>query len=142
MEHVFKNKICIRCNQSESLEVAALVGFIQDIHPRITFRDHFSYNLSKAIHLKMTEVEQVKINALLPTPKKSTAKEGETIKPDIKLKAVARAIGSGNGDNRVKTEAFKIRVPLPVRLIIKEIMTRLGTHNLLPEGQFIPYGLV
>ena len=40
MDHMFKNKIYIRYNQSESLEVAAL-GFIQDVHPRVTFRDNF-----------------------------------------------------------------------------------------------------
>ena len=41
MEHMFKNRIYLRYNQSESLEVAAL-GFIQDVHPRITFRDTFA----------------------------------------------------------------------------------------------------
>ena len=65
MEHMFKNKIYIWYNQSESLEVAAL-GFMQDVHPRITFRDRFSHNLSEAIHLEMTDDEQRKINDLLP----------------------------------------------------------------------------
>ena len=41
MEHMFKNRIYLRYNQSESLEVAAL-GFIQDVHPRITYRDTFA----------------------------------------------------------------------------------------------------
>ena len=40
MEYMFKNKIYIRYNQSESLEVATL-EFMQAVHPRsITFRDH------------------------------------------------------------------------------------------------------
>jgi hypothetical protein len=84
MDHLHKNKICVRCNQSKSLEVAAL-GFIQDVHPRITFRDHFVHNLSEAIHLEMTDAEQVKLNEVLPTPKNSTAEAGEIITPDIKL---------------------------------------------------------
>ena len=141
MEHMFKHKIYIKYNQSETLEVAAL-GFIQDVHPRVTFRDTFSYNLSEAIHLEMTDAEKIKINALLPAPKNTTVEEGEVIKPDIKLEAVARTIGFGNGESRIKTEAFEIRVPLAIRLLIKEILTRLGTHNALPEGRFIPYGLV
>lgn len=142
MNHMSKNKIYIKYNQSGSLQVAAL-GFIQDVHPRITFRDHFSYNLAEAIHLEMTEAEQVKINNLLPNPKDdNAAEEGEVVKPDIKLEAVARTIGFGNGDDRIKTEAFEIRVPSPIRLLIKEILTRLGTQNSLPEGRFIPYGLV
>ena len=141
MEHMFKNKVYIRYNQSESLEVAAL-GFIQGVHPRITFRDTFSHNLSEAIHLEMNDTEKTKINELLPKPKNSTVEDGEIIKPDIKLETISRNIGFGNGETRIKTEAFEIRVPLEIRLIIKEIMTRLGTQNALPEGRFIPYGLV
>jgi hypothetical protein len=56
MDHTFKNKIYIRHNQSESLEIAAL-GFIQNVHPRITFRDTFAHNLGEAIHLEMTDNE-------------------------------------------------------------------------------------
>ena len=141
MEHMFKNKIYIRYNQSESLQVAAL-GFMQDVHPRITFRDHFSHNLSEAIHLEMTDDEQSKINELLPPPKNSNAEEGEIVKPDIKLEAYARTIGYGNDEGRIKTEAFEIRVPLAIRLPIKEILTRLGNQDAMPEGRFIPYGLV
>ena len=140
MEHMFKNKIYIRYNQSESLDVAAL-RFMQDVHPRITFRDHFSHDLSEAIHLEMTDNEQSKINDLLPQPKNSTAEEGEIARPDIKLEAYARTIGYGNGEGRIKTEAFEIRVPLPIRLLIKEILNRLGTQDAMPEGRFIPYGL-
>jgi hypothetical protein len=84
---------------------------------------------------------KTKINELLPT-KSNTAKEGEVIKPDIKLEAMARIIGFRNGEARIKTEAFEICVPLAIQLVIKEIMTRLGTKNSLPEGHFIPYGLV
>ena len=141
MEHMFKNKIYIRYNQSESLEVAAL-GFMQDVHPRITFRDHFAHNLGEAIHLEMTDDEQSKINELIPQPTNPTVEEGEIVRPDIKLEAYARTIGYGNGEGRIKTEAFEIRVPLPIRLIIKEILTRLGTQDAMPEGRFIPYGLV
>jgi hypothetical protein len=32
--------------------------FIQDVHPHITFRDSFSYNLSEAIHLEMTDAKK------------------------------------------------------------------------------------
>jgi hypothetical protein len=141
MDHMYKNKIYIRFNQSESLEVAAL-GFIQDVHPRITFRDHFLHNLSEAIHLEMTDAEQVKVNELLPTPKNATAEEGEIFKPDIKLEAVARTIGFGNGDDRIKTEAFEIRVPSPIRIIVKEIMTRLLAHRThSPQADSFPTDL-
>jgi hypothetical protein len=78
-------------------------------------------------------------------PKRGThIEEGEVLKLDIKIEAIARTIGfgNGNGNNRTKTEAFEIRVPLEIRLIIKEIMTHLGTQNSLPEGRFILYGLV
>jgi hypothetical protein len=42
MEHMSKNKIYIRYNQLDFLSVATL-GFIQDIHPHITFCDSFTY---------------------------------------------------------------------------------------------------
>ena len=104
---MYKNKIYIRYNQSESMEVAAL-GFIQDVHPCITFRDTFSHNLGEAIHLKMTDKnEKIKINKLLSKPQNSTTEDGEIIKPDIKLKAVARTIGFGNGEARIKTKHSK-----------------------------------
>jgi hypothetical protein len=74
MEHMCKNKVCIRHNQSESFAVAAL-GWIQDVHPRTTFRDHFRHNLSEAIRLEMTESEQAQLNKLLPEPKTSDADE-------------------------------------------------------------------
>ena len=141
MDHMFKNRIYLKYNQTETLEIAAL-GFIQDVHPRITFRDSFSHNLSEAIHLEMTDAEKIKLNELLPAPKNQIIEAGEMLKPDIKLEAVARTIGFGNGDSRIKTEAFEIRVPLAIRLIIKEIMTRLGNAASLPTGRFIPYGLV
>ena len=83
----------------------------------------------------MTDDEQSKINNLLPQPKNSSAEEREIVRPDIKLKAYARTIGYGNG-------AFEIRVPLPIRLLIKEILTHLGTQDAMPEGRLIPYGLV
>ena len=140
MDHMFKNRIYLKYNQSESLEVAAL-GFIQNVHPRITFRDEFTYNLGEAIHLEMTDTECTKINELIP-PADDEAEDGEIIKPELKLEAICRTIAFGNGDDRIKTEAFEIRVPLPIRLVIKEIMTRLGNQNILPQGRFIPYGLV
>jgi hypothetical protein len=63
------------------------------------------YNLiSEAIHLEMTDAEHIKLHDLLPAPKNTTtAKEGEVIKPAIKLEAVARTIGFGNGEARIKT---------------------------------------
>jgi hypothetical protein len=92
----------------------------------------------------MTDNEQTKINELLPAPKddNTEAKDGEVIKPNLKLEAVARTIGFSNGEGRIKTEAFEIHVPLAIRVIIKEILTRLGIQNALPEGRFVPYGLV
>ena len=67
---------------------------------------------------------------------------GEIIKPDIKLEVVSRTIGYGNGDTRIKTEAFEIRVPLEIRQEIKELMTRLGNNGGMPAGHYISYGLV
>jgi hypothetical protein len=90
----------------------------------------------------MTESEQAQLNKLLPEPKLSDAEEGEIAKPKIKLEVVACTIGCGNEENRIKTDAFEIRVPLAVRLIIKEIMTRLGNQEAIPEGRYIPHGLV
>ena len=69
-------------------------------------------------------------------------KEREIIKLDIKLEVYARTIGYRNDEGRIKTEAFEIRVPLAIRLLIKEILTRLGDQDAIPEGRFIPYGLV
>jgi hypothetical protein len=123
------------------LAVAAL-GFIQDVHPGITFRDSCICNLSEAIHLEMNKAEWLKIKELLPPAKKTPTEEGKVIKADIKLEAIARTVGFGNDDDRIKTEAFQIRIPLEIWLVIKEIMTRLRTQNSLPEGHFITYGLV
>jgi hypothetical protein len=64
------------------------------------------------------------------------------IKPNLKLEAVARTIGSGDGEGRIKTEAFEIRVPSAIHIVIKEILTRLGIQNALPKGRFVPCGLV
>ena len=60
MEHMHRTKIYIPYHQSKSLEVAAL-RFVQDMHPRITFRDPFSHNLGVAIHFEMTVNEKIKI---------------------------------------------------------------------------------
>jgi hypothetical protein len=143
MDYMFTNKIWIRYNQSDTLQVAAL-GFVQGVHPRVTHRDDFIYNLQEAIHLEMTEAERVKITTTLPPGKKQEQplEAGEVLKPEIKVEAVTRTIGYGNGDGRIKTEAFELRVPLEIRLDIKEILTRLGNKNAVPEGRFIPYGLV
>jgi hypothetical protein len=141
MDYMFANKIWIRFNQSDTLQVAAL-GFIQGVHPRVTHRDGFRYNLEEAIHLEMTEAERRKIQDVLQTEEKKDTEEGEVVKPDIKLEATTRTVGYGNGDGRIKTEAFEIRVPMEIRLEIKEILTRLGNKNSVPEGRFIPYGLV
>jgi hypothetical protein len=139
MDHMFKNKIWIRYNQSQTLQVAAL-GFIQGVHPRVTHRDGFISKLQASIHLEMTEAERGQIETKLAPNKKQTTKEGD-IQPDIKLEVNTRTIGYGNGDTRIKTEAFEIRVPIEIRLEIKEIMTRLGSKNLIPAGVFVPYGL-
>jgi hypothetical protein len=56
----------------------------------------------------MTEAEQLKIKELLPVDKNIHIEEGEVLKPDIKIEAKARTIGFGNGDDYIKTEAFKI----------------------------------
>ena len=137
MDHMYANKIWIRYNQSDTLQVAAL-GFIQGVHPRVAHRDGFIYDLQEAIQFKMTETERIKITTLLPPSKSTNTEEGEIIKPDIKLKVISRAIGYGNGEGRIKTEAFEIRV----RKDIKEILTRLGNNGGIPTGRYIPYGLV
>jgi hypothetical protein len=90
----------------------------------------------------MTETERLTIKEALPKGKAQDTKVGEVEKPDIKLEAITRTIGVGNGDGRIKTEAFEIRVPLEIRLMIKEILTRLGTKNAIPDGRFIRYRLV
>jgi hypothetical protein len=141
MDHMFTNKIWVHYNQSNSLQVAAL-GFIQGVHPRVTHRDGFLTELHDAIQLEMNETERLSIKNLLPAGKKQDLEEGEIAKPEIKLEVVARTLGYGNGDGRIKTEAFEIRVPLEIRVEIKEIMTRLGSKDLIPKGRFIPYGLV
>jgi hypothetical protein len=141
MDHMFTNKIWVHYNQSNSLQVAAL-GFIQGVHPRVTYRDGFLLQLHDAIQEEMTESERLEIQKALPPGKKEDTEEGEIIPPEIKLEVVARNLGYGNGDTRIKTEAFEIRVPLEIRIAIKEIMTRLGTKDLFPKGRFIPYGLV
>lgn len=141
MDHMFTNKIWVHYNQSNSLQVAAL-GFIQGVHPRVTHRDGFLTELHDAIQLEMNETERLSIKNLLPAGKKQDLEEGEIAKPAIKLEVVSRTLGCGNGDGRIKTEAFEIRVPLEIRVEIKEIMTRLGSKDSIPKGRFIPYGLV
>ena len=139
MEYMYKHKIWLKFNPSESLEIAAL-GFIQDVHPRITFHEDYRANLEEAIHLEMTADEIANIKALLPASNKRD-NAGETLRPDIKLEVIARSIAFGNGAARIKTDAFEVRVPLEIRMPIKEILTRLGNTNTIPEGRFIPYGL-
>jgi hypothetical protein len=141
MNHMLKNKIWVRYNQSETLQVAAL-GFIQGVHPRVTHRDGFTQKLQAAIQMEMTEAERSRITTLLPPCKQPEGEEGELKAPDIKVEAMSRMIGYGNRDAHIKTEAFEIRVPLEICIEIKEIMTRLGTKNTIPKGRFIPYGLV
>jgi hypothetical protein len=139
MDHMYKNKIWIRYNASDTLQVTAL-GFMQGIHPRVTHREGFNKRLHDAIQKEMTEAERKKILELVPKTKQP-AEEGEIVPPIIKLEVVARTIGFGNGANRITTEAFEIRVPIEIRIEIKEIVTRLGTKNQIPNGRFIPYGL-
>jgi hypothetical protein len=141
MDHMFANKIWIRFNQSDTLQVAAL-GFIQGVYPRVTHRDGFRYNLEEAIHLEMTKAERSKIQEALNTEQKNDTEEGEVVKPDIELEETTRTVGYGYGNGRIKTEAFEIRVPMEIRIEIKEILTCLGKKNSVPEGRFIPYGLV
>jgi hypothetical protein len=141
MDFMFEQKIWLRYNQSDTLQVAALLGFVQGVHPRVTHRDGFISAIQDSIQLEMTEAERVKIKIkdTLPAGKKQDAEEGKILSPDIKLEIISRY---GNGDSRIKTEAFEIRVPLEIRLDIKEILNRLGNKDLFPSGRFIPYGLV
>jgi hypothetical protein len=139
MDYMAKNKIWIRFNQSESLQIAAL-GFIQDVHPRVTFRDDYRKKLEEAVHQEMTQLETEQVKELYPASNKHN-EEGEVAPLNLKLEVVARGIGFGNGAGRIKTDAFEVRVPLEIRLPMKEILSRLGHKGLLPEGRFIPYGL-
>ena len=88
----------------------------------------------------MTPIERETIKGVLPASKKRD-NTGDELKPDIKLEVLARHLGYGNGPDRIKTDAFEIRVPIEIRIEIKEILTRLGNNGTFPEGRFIPYGL-
>jgi hypothetical protein len=133
MEYMYKNKVWLKFNQSESLEISAL-GFIQDVHPRVTFCDEFRNNLEEAVHLEMTADEIANIQELLPVKKKRD-NMNDNPKPVLKLEVVARSIGFGNGDTRIKTDAFEVRIPIEIRIPIKEILTRLGNQGLIgPRG--------
>jgi hypothetical protein len=79
MDYMYKHKIWLKLNQSESLEISAL-GFIQDVHPRATYRDDYRYNLEEAVHLEMTDTEREKIKEALPASKKRD-NDGELLKP-------------------------------------------------------------
>jgi hypothetical protein len=68
VDYMFKNKIWITYNQSDTLRVAAL-GFIQGVHPRVTHRDEFMHKLQEVIQLEMTESKRNKIKELLPKGK-------------------------------------------------------------------------
>jgi hypothetical protein len=115
MDHMFTNKIWVHCNQSNTLQAAAL-GFIQGVQPKVTCRDGFLLQLRDAIQEEMTESERLDIQKALPPGKKEDTEEGEIIPPEIKLEVVNRNLGCGNGDTRIKTEAFEIRVPLKFAL--------------------------
>jgi hypothetical protein len=117
MDYMAKKKIWVHFNQSQSLQIAAL-GFIQDVHPRVTYRDEYRTKLETAIQQEMTEQEKEKIKELLLASKKHH-EEGEIAKLDIKLEVVAHGIGLGNGAGRIKTNAFEVRAPLEIRLPIK-----------------------
>jgi hypothetical protein len=91
----------------------------------------------------MSEAERITIQtAMLPATKKFTMEEGKLETPDITLEAITHTVGFGNGDSRIKTKAFEIRVPLEIRLTIKEILTRIATKDDIPDGPYIPYGLI
>ena len=139
MDYMYKHKVWLKFNQSENLEVAAL-GFIQDVHPRIAYRDDYRFHLEEAVQREMTPTERETIKGLLPASKKRD-NTGDELNPEIKLEVIARHLGYGNGDDRIKTDAFEIRVPIEIRIEIKEILTRLGSKGTIPEGRFIPYGL-
>ena len=85
MDYMYKNKIWLKFNQSESLEVAAL-GFIQDVHPRVAFRDDYRFHLEAAVQLEMTPIERETIKGLLPASKKRD-NPGNELKPDIKVRS-------------------------------------------------------
>jgi hypothetical protein len=136
---MYENKIWLKFNQSESLEVSIL-GFIQDVYPHISFCDDYRFDLEEAVLNEMTTKETSKSKSLLPASKKRD-NTGDELKPEIKLEVIARHVGFGNGNDRIKTDAFEIRVPIEIRIEIKEILTRLGNKGTLPEGRFIPYGL-
>jgi hypothetical protein len=85
----------------------------------------------------MTEAERIKIKAILPPSKQPEGKEeGEIQTPDIKVEAISCTIGYGNGDARIETEAFEIRVPLEIRIKIKGITTCLVAKNSVLTGRF------
>jgi hypothetical protein len=107
MDSMHRNKIWRKHNQSESLEVSAL-GFIQDVHPRVSCRDDCRFHLEEAVHNEMTSDERTKINGLLPAGEKRD-KTGNELKREIKVEVIARHIGFGNGDDRMKMDAFEIR---------------------------------
>ena len=141
IDYMYKNKIWLKFNQSESLEVAAL-GFIQDMHPRTAFRDYYyGFHLEAAVQLEMTPNERETVKGLLPASQKRDS-TGDELEPDIKLEAIARHFVYGNGADRIKTKAFRIRVPIEIRIEIKEILTQLGNNGTFPEGYLIPYSLV
>jgi hypothetical protein len=89
----------------------------------------------------MTETERLTIKEALPQRKPQDTEEVEVEQPDIKLEAITHMIRFVNGNGRIKTETFEIQVPLEICLMIKEILTHLGTKNKIPDGRFIPYGL-
>ena len=127
---MYEDKIWLKFNQSESLEVLAL-GFIQDVHPRIAYHDNYRYQLEEAVHNEMTTNKSAKIKGLLPASKKRDNTRDE-LTPEIKLKVIARHIGFGNGNGRIKTEAFEIKVPIEIGIEVKEILTCLGNKGTHP----------
>jgi hypothetical protein len=60
---------------------------------------------------------------------------------EIKLEVIACNIAFGNGKAHIKTAAFEVQVPLGIHIQVKEILTRLGSKGLIPEGHFVLYGL-
>jgi hypothetical protein len=83
MDYMAKNNIWIRFNQSESLQIAAL-GFIQDVHPRVTFRDDYRKKLEEAVHQEMTQLETEQVKELYPASNKHN-EEGEVAPLNLKL---------------------------------------------------------
>jgi hypothetical protein len=86
------------------------MGFIQDVHPGVTYQDDYRYNLEEAIHLEMTETERENPKEALPASKKRDNTR-EVLKPEIKLEIVARNIAFGKGEAHIKMDAFEVRVP-------------------------------